>query len=85
MDKVVHFTLYLVLGLLALRTAPNASWRVAIIAVVAIAAFGAVDEWHQRFVPGRSADPRDWVADALGGGAGAALALAARRRRESVS
>jgi VanZ family protein len=34
-------------------------------------AFGALDEVHQGFVPGRSQDAMDWVADA----AGAALAV----------
>jgi VanZ family protein len=29
-------------------------------------AYGASDEVHQAFVPGRSADPADWAADALG-------------------
>ena len=28
--------------------------------------YGATDEWHQSFVPGRDADVRDLVADAVG-------------------
>ncbi|MBF0294391.1 MAG: VanZ family protein [Magnetococcales bacterium] len=35
------------------------------------AAYGAFDEWHQLFVPGRYADLADWMADAIG----AALAI----------
>jgi VanZ family protein len=31
-----------------------------------IAALGAIDEWHQLAVPGRSADVRDWLADVIG-------------------
>jgi VanZ family protein len=34
------------------------------------AAYGASDEWHQSFVPGRSADVHDWYADAIGAAAG---------------
>jgi VanZ family protein len=29
-------------------------------------AYGATDEWHQSFVPGRQADAADVLADALG-------------------
>jgi VanZ family protein len=36
------------------------------------AAFGATDEWHQMYVPGRFPELRDWVADAAGALAGAA-------------
>ncbi|SHE23773.1 hypothetical protein BPUTEOMOX_1817 [methanotrophic endosymbiont of Bathymodiolus puteoserpentis (Logatchev)] len=29
--------------------------------------YGASDEWHQSFVPGRMSDTQDWLADTLGG------------------
>ena len=35
--------------------------------------YGASDELHQWFVPGRHADVRDWVADAVGAVAGVFL------------
>ncbi|HEU4559542.1 MAG TPA: VanZ family protein [Longimicrobium sp.] len=35
--------------------------------------YGASDEFHQWFVPGRNSDARDWVADALGVVAGVFL------------
>lgn len=76
-DKVVHFALYAVLGALvarALRPA-RAGGRIgagaALLGLAAIALFAAVDEWHQRWVPGRSGDLLDWWADL----AGATLAL----------
>jgi VanZ family protein len=31
-----------------------------------VSAFGASDEWHQSFVPGRFTDFWDWLADTLG-------------------
>jgi VanZ family protein len=35
---------------------------------VAAAGIAALDEWHQQFVPGRSASLGDWVADVAGAG-----------------
>jgi VanZ family protein len=50
-------------------------------------AYGLTDEWHQRFVPGRTASVEDCVVDALGAAAGllavwllATLVDRARRR-----
>ena len=34
--------------------------------MLAIAAFGAVDEWHQQFIPRRSMSLHDWFADSAG-------------------
>jgi VanZ family protein len=39
--------------------------------LLVVSAYGASDEWHQSFVPGRSTDVRDWIADTIG----AALAI----------
>lgn len=73
-DKVAHAALYAVLGgLLRLalgRTGP---------AIALAAAYGATDEVHQAFVPGRDADAFDWFADLVGAALGAALAAHARR------
>src|SRR4026207_61643 len=41
-------------------TAANGAW-----AVIASSAYGATDEYHQSFVPGRTADVADWTADTL--------------------
>jgi VanZ family protein len=68
-DKVAHFSVY---GLLAtllgrLGRGPRVWW----LALLATSLYGVSDEWHQSFVPGRSCEVADWVADTLGG----ALAL----------
>jgi VanZ family protein len=68
-DKIIHLMEYLVLGALLFRSmaydfSGNPVW-VAIIALVAGAWFGALDEWQQGFF-GRTPDLRDWVADVLG-------------------
>lgn len=76
-DKLVHLLLYAPLGWLlgralrAGRVVPVAL-RASILALAGVAAFAAADEWHQELVPGRSADPVDWLVDL----AGATAALA---------
>ena len=87
-DKTAHFWSYFVLGVLVLRGTSRATWRgvtigAAVLAWIICAAFGACDEWHQFYVPGREADVVDWLADTSGAAAGAAVvwALARARRR----
>jgi VanZ family protein len=81
-DKLLHAAEYAVLGGLlvpALRAA-GLRPRVALVASVVIAsAFGATDELHQSFVPGRDAAVADWVADTVGAAVGALVATAALR------
>ena len=86
-DKVVHLLAYAILGWLLTRAAV-AEWpqrRPAVLAaalVAAIGAFGALDEIHQRFIPGRFADTADWLADITGATLATVLTIAARSRRE---
>ncbi len=69
-DKVAHAVFFAVLALLlyrALRRGPALSWgRAALLAVVITSMYGALDEYHQSFVPARSPELADWVADTLG-------------------
>ena len=67
MDKVVHFFVYGALATLVLRVpwVTRHPWRV-FLAIAAASLFGASDEWHQSFTPGRQADVFDWLADTLG-------------------
>lgn len=61
LDKVAHFGVYAILGLL-LRRAWSSNPG-----VIALGwAYGLSDEFHQSFVPGRSVELADWFADALG-------------------
>lgn len=73
-DKVVHAGLYAVLGAL-LRVAVGRTGP----AIALAAAYGASDEAHQAFVPGRDADPFDWIADVVGAVLGATFAARAWR------
>ena len=51
----------------ALRVSLPANWQTAALLALTVAlAYGAIDEWHQSFVPGRDADIRDVGRDAVG-------------------
>jgi len=80
-DKGVHATEYAVLALLiahaCLRTFDaHPLARVAVVAVMLTILWGFLDELHQAFVPGRSADLLDLVADSVGACAGTAARVA---------
>jgi VanZ family protein len=83
-DKLGHFAMYAVLGVLSVRAlGPRMAVRALVGILVGAAIFGAFDEWHQQFIPGRSLDRADWFADALGASFGVMLSAAIRSRRES--
>lgn len=85
-DLAVHFGMYGVLGFLLARSARPARAGALILVVVVASAFGAMDELHQRLIPGRTASVDDWTADTMGAAIGAAaLAAAARKRREPLT
>jgi len=81
-DKVVHLICYGVLALLAFPAvaARNGARRAVVIVLLSTALFGALDEWHQQFIPERSMDLLDWFADTLGGFLGLMAALVLSRR-----
>ena len=79
LDKLAHFFVYSVLGFLLARA--TGSWRAGL---VLTAFYGAFDEVHQAFVPGREAGLADWWFDLLGGFVGARLGGWRRRPKESV-
>ncbi|MBW3628730.1 MAG: VanZ family protein [Gemmatimonadetes bacterium] len=83
-DKVAHFLAYAVLGALLARGQSRSGMSAASACVLG-AAYGASDEWHQSYVPGRSADPFDWVADTAGVIAGVTLYHWMRRRPWSAA
>ncbi|MEO5339242.1 MAG: VanZ family protein [Magnetococcus sp. MYC-9] len=67
MDKWLHASAYALMAALAwqalrqwpLRCLSCWAWFYTVV-------YGATDEWHQHFVPGRHADIWDWVADVTG-------------------
>ena len=84
-DKALHFGIYLLLGVLLTREFAEVTtrWRAAALAIVVAVLFGAADEWHQQFIPGRSTELADWYADSVGATIGALTGAALRRRRTS--
>jgi VanZ family protein len=86
-DKVLHFSIYTVFSFLLTRqlTETTTRWRAAAIAVVFAMVFGALDEWHQRFIPGRSTELADWRADSIGALTGALASVAFLRRRTQTT
>ena len=86
-DKLAHFGAYAVLGVLLARAAVGSRWSIAWPVLIGLA-YAASDEIHQYFVPGRSADAGDWLADALGVGAGCLLVyrvLSGRLRQRAAA
>jgi VanZ family protein len=80
-DKHVHAFTFGLLAALWMRARSGArlratSGRAAIEGFTVAAFWGAIDEWHQSFVPGRSADPADLAADAAGALIAAAVLMA---------
>ena len=71
-DKVAHVLEYGMLGLLwaraATRSWPHWTFRLLLISTIFFTGlYGFTDEWHQLYVPGRSSDWQDVLADACGG------------------
>jgi len=78
LDKILHVTAYTLLGFLVFRAL--ATGRMAnkpilalIISILFAGLYGVSDEWHQSFVPGRSPEAADALADLIGGIIGASL------------
>lgn len=81
-DKMMHASVYTVFAATWLRALARGRWagltlRVAAVAVVAVTLYGVTDEFHQWFVPGRTADVHNLAADAFGATVAAGLGLAA--------
>jgi len=87
-DKSNHFIAFAIGGWLAATALRVSLARLPItgailIAITLIGALGALDETLQTFTPGRTGgDLYDWIADFLGGGAGALLTLLTHARLE---
>lgn len=72
---VAHFGEYLIFAFLLTRASDVRT------ATAGAAAYGVSDEFHQSFVPGRTPDVADWMADMAGAFAGVWLYRLSRRVR----
>jgi VanZ family protein len=84
-DKVLHTGVYGLLGLLfcrAFSSYPGIRRRTILLVALATlftALYGLSDEWHQSFIPARTADVFDLLADLVGGFLGSLLFIRIRR------
>jgi hypothetical protein len=72
-DKIAHFGFYGVAGFLFVlwrREIGMGAAAAVVWAAIFMAFLGAVDEFHQQWIPGRSMELLDWAADFAGGTAG---------------
>lgn len=82
-----HVAAYAGLGALTARAVAkgvrDVSWRAVVVAILISTLYGVSDEYHQLFVPGRSFDVFDMLADLIGSvvGASAIGAWSIIRRR----
>ncbi len=70
-DKFVHAAIFGFLGFLFLRAwtqgkLPQATFTAFFLTILFTALYGASDEFHQQFVPGRTPDIEDVIADTAG-------------------
>lgn len=79
-DKVVHAGLFAVMATLLAMSRKTLSWRWLACCLLLTMLVGLLDEVHQHFLPGRSADVSDWVADSLGAGVALLVLKWAERR-----
>lgn len=89
-DKLVHGGLYAVAAFLLYRCVqwpggPLFSLSRALVIVGAMAVWGVADETHQAWIPGRSMEASDAVADVAGACAGALCASLLSGRRNAVT
>ncbi len=93
-DKVAHFTMYGVLGVLtgaaflagpivqdegSARARTRGRTHTIWLVLALLAIFAGADELHQHWIRGRMPSPGDWFADVLGVGAGIAIGIRFRR------
>jgi len=87
----VHIAAYAGLGVVTTRATGgglhDVSLRAVLAAILIASIYGVSDEYHQRFVPGRTFEILDMVADAIGSAAGAsavgAWSIIRRRLRDA--
>jgi len=84
-DKLQHLLAYLALGAAAGFWASPSFWKrrpapAFFLTALAASAYGAVDEFHQYFVPGRDCNAWDWLADTSGALLGSLAAMLAMKK-----
>lgn len=73
--KSAHFVAYLILGVLVMQAQHVPKRKAALFALIICILYGATDEVHQLFIPGRSGEIRDVAIDSAGAATGIGLYL----------
>ncbi|MDH5753431.1 MAG: VanZ family protein [Deltaproteobacteria bacterium] len=84
LDKIVHITEYFLVGLSYLNLATSGfrrlPWKTGVTYLLLVVCLGSIDEFYQSFVPRRTSDWRDIIADTIGGLLALALGVYFTRR-----
>lgn len=78
-DTVQHYVSYAIFAVVLVVSLGRSDRRGLVVAGMVAFAHGAMAEWIQRYIPGRTCDARDLVANAFGILSGLAIILVARR------
>ncbi|MEE9344632.1 MAG: VanZ family protein [Methylococcales bacterium] len=84
-DKLAHFAEYAFLGFLAWRCLRHQIKSTELLFLASLgfcSIYGALDEVHQSFIPSRTSDVLDWLADFIGSGISIGLLTLIRLRQE---
>lgn len=88
-DLILHFAEYALLGFLLglafLHPSERHRWQWVVLACLVGILYGASDEIHQSFVPGRHATVSDFLADSIGTITGTALYVWWRSRQQRLA
>jgi VanZ family protein len=90
-DKIAHFAAYLILSallslsLLFQNKNDMLKSKHTIWAFIIVSFYGGLDEIHQGFIPGRSQDIFDWLADSIGALAGVLFLLYLLKRNGYIA
>jgi VanZ family protein len=85
-DKATHLALYAVFSFLVIRALQQArpGLRAFLAVFAALTVWGALDEWHQEFIPGRVGSVNDWIANTAGVAVGLVIGWAMPRQARAT-
>lgn len=81
--KIAHFSIYFILGIIVylIISTYNIKNKV-LISIIICCMFGCLDEFHQVFIPGRTARVYDCIIDTIGGMCGIYLLVILKKIRQ---
>lgn len=79
-DKLLHLVEYFILGILAVKSMNDVTFRSILIVVLFGTVFGMMDEYLQSYISGRMSSGYDVVADTIGVTIGALLVLGKNKK-----